>query len=684
MSWGKQVLVLVFVIVNGSQLSAQTEPNLSSKISQLLEIVNEQHIQPEDIDDAFVAHMHKAFVDVLDADQIVFSSEDLDHIQSYAAPLSKGIRMQVQAYLDSVYVIWSAGIDRAKTISDKFFQKPFDPEVISDSSLFSDAVPEAKLELKLTGLLRSQIFSEALNLLEEENFDNDKIDAFLDSAFHTVESRMDDYFKNIKLEQRDLEEALLNAVAETIDPHSSYFSASTNKAFKEELSRKRELFGITYTKNTKGELEISNVMPGSSAWLSGEVHVGDQLMEVDFGSGNKFNLKGKTSFQLGKLFDDFGEQEIILKLKSGNETERLVTLVKSKVYSDSDVIKAAVLDGEKKVGFISLPDFYTNWNDESDLGCANDLAKTIIKLKQENIEGIILDLRDNGGGSLGEAVDLSGIFIDYGPILVTDDASSDPRAIKDLNRGLIFSGPLVVMVNGYSASASEVVAGVLQDYNRALIVGSKSFGKATGQQILPIAPSSVPFGSEAFEAFGYAKVTNVGLYRISLETNQIRGVIPDIELPIASSNDFFGESDYERAIRLDSIDKKMYYTPKRPLEIAPLRSSSATRVQNDLNYHSLDSILTAIENLNDGFDPHSENLSGWIEFEKKWKALDEMFDARRKEYEVSFTPQTISFDSEVYKMDSVLKMYNERFLERLQSDIDLSETYEIINQMINQ
>ena len=682
MSWGKYVLVLILAILYCSHISAQTEPNLSSKVTQLLEVINEQHIQPEKIDDAFIDHAHHLFIDVLDADRLFFSSEDLVQMESYAEPLVGAIRMNAQSYLDSIYSIWIQGIDRAESLSNQFFKKPFDLNMISDSSLFSRAVPQGKLEAKWMGLLRSQVYSEAVSLLEVENFEATKLNVYVDSAFEMVKLRMKDYFKNIRLEQSDLEEAFLNAIAETIDPHSSYFSAQSNKAFEEELSRERELFGITYIKNSKGDLEISNVMPGSSAWLSGEVHVGDQLMEVDFGSGNKFNLKGKTSFQLGKLFEDFGEKEIVLTLKSGNESERLVTLIKSKVYSDSDVIKAAVLEGQKKIGFISLPDFYTNWNEESDLGCANDLAKTIIKLKQENVEGIILDLRDNGGGSLKEAVDLSGIFIDYGPILVTDDGSNEPRAIKDLNRGLIFSGPLVVMINGYSASASEVVAGVLQDYNRALVVGSKSFGKATGQQILPIAPRSVPFGSDAFEAFGYAKVTNVGLYRISLETNQIRGVIPDIELPIAGSAEFFRESDYKKAIYLDSIEKKMYYTPKRALELAPLRSSSATRVLDDIQYKALDSTITAIEILNDSFDPHSSDLSGWIEFESKWKELDSLFDKKRKQYEVSFNAQSISFDSEVYQMDSVLKMYNDRFLQRLESDIDLSETYEIINQMI--
>jgi len=205
MSWGKHVLVLILAIVHCSHISAQTEPNLSSKVTQLLEVINEQHIQPEKIDDAFIDHAHHLFLDVLDGDRLFFSSEDLVQMESYAEPLVGAIRMNAQSYLDSIYSIWTKGIDRAESLSNQFFKKPFDLNMISDSSLFSKAVPQGKLEAKWMGLLRSQVYSEAVSLLEVENFEATKLNVYVDSAFEMVKLRMKDYFKNIRLEQSDLE-----------------------------------------------------------------------------------------------------------------------------------------------------------------------------------------------------------------------------------------------------------------------------------------------------------------------------------------------------------------------------------------------------------------------------------------------------------------------------------------------
>src|SRR5437762_8924227 len=161
-------------------------------------------------------------------------------------------------------------------------------------------------------------------------------------------------------------------------------------------------------------------------------------------------------------------------------------LAKEKIETEDDIVKGYVLNGEKKIGYISLPDFYTIWEDESGSGCANDVAKEIVKLKKENIDGLILDVRYNGGGSLGEALQLTGIFIDEGPLLGEKDRNGKLVFLKDPNRGTIYDGPMVLMVNGQSASASEVLAAALQDYHRALIVGSSTYGKATMQEIFPM------------------------------------------------------------------------------------------------------------------------------------------------------------------------------------------------------
>ncbi len=677
-------LLLIFAILLLSYgAKSQQSVDLTQKVVRLFELFDEHHLSPRTVDAKFVADVNTAFLEVLDPDAIFFSSEDLKTIDSYAQPLTEKFRFHSQAYVDTVYALWKSRVREAENTVTHYFEQPFEENKGADRELYEGYVSTDLLSMKWRGLLRYEILQDAIDSQEGETLTTESLRTTIDSSKVRVKRSMNDYFENLELTPSDIEKAFLNAIAESMDPHSSYFSNAENKAFQEELSRERELFGISYAKNSQGELVVSEVLPGSSAWLSGEVHSGDQILNIDFGGGNDFAVKGKTPIQLGKLFDEYGEEEIDITLKTGTDTERKVTLFKSKVYSDSDVIKAAILGGPKKIGYISLPDFYTNWGEDTGLGCANDLAKTVIKLKKENVEGIILDLRNNGGGSLKEAIDLSGIFIDFGPILVTANAVDPPTTLKDMNRGLIYSGPLVVMINGYSASASEVVAGALQDYNRALIVGSNSFGKATGQQIFPLAPYETAYDSEEFEAFGYAKITEIGLYRVSLETNQIQGVVPDVLLPKTKEQDFFRERDYSGAITLDSISKKMYFTPKPPLQSEILRSKSATRIANNVQLKEWETLRREAETLIENFDPYKDDINAWISFETKWKELGTRNSALMENLQMAFEPSTVAYDSEVYDMDVVLKKYNERFLDRLKSDIDLSETYEIIMQLSN-
>lgn len=681
MKYCKRLLFLFVVGVFPLFAKAQV-PDLTKRLTRMMDVINEYHIRPKPVDVEFVSYTHQTFLESIDPEQLILTAEDVRRMERCSESLVDALRQNANAYVDSVYLIWDDARAEAETVVKEIFESGVDLGYEPDSNWYTEYAAEADFRNKWMGYIRAEVISRAIEALEGESLTEEAVRKKAAEELPSLRAEFEDYFENLDAFRLEFEDDFLNAVASTLDPHTAYFSASMNKAFEQELSSERELFGITYGRNSKGELVVTEVLPGSAAWLSGEVHEGDKLVEIRFDEGPDIQLKGKTAYQLGKLFDENDAREILLTLQTSSETSRSVALVKSKVYTDSDVIKSAVLTGKSKVGYISLPDFYTDWEDEFGLGCANDLAKTIIKLKQEDVEGIILDLRNNGGGSLIEAVDLAGIFIDYGPMLVMDDGGEKPQSMKDLNRGLIFSGPLVVMINGYSASASEVVAGVLQDYNRALIVGSPSFGKATGQRVLSIAPEDVPYETEEFEAYGYVKVTNAALYRITLETNQIRGVIPDVVLPFASQEDLFREGDYPMALEHPEIEKTMYYTPKPALDVPQLRSESAVRIANNAELEQISNLLKTLEERFTNFDPYTAGITDWIDFEKETLELSEQLKELRSNFSVTFIPENVAYDEDLYRMDNILKMYNDRFLMRLKKDIDLSETYEIMNQLI--
>jgi carboxyl-terminal processing protease len=236
-----------------------------------------------------------------------------------------------------------------------------------------------------------------------------------------------------------------------------------------------------------------------------------------------------------------------------------------------------VLKGAKKIGYIPLPSFYFDTGNVSG-GAAGDVAKAIIKLNKENIEGLILDLRFNGGGSIEEARELAGIFIDFGPVVMYKQADQTVSVLKDMTRGTVYNGPVIIMVNGFSASASELLAASLQDHKRAMIVGGRTYGKGTGQRIYPLTGSSTDF----------AKVTLLKIYRINGKTYQHKGVIPDVTLPDVTQSLGDREADFAYALSSDSVTKKAYYTPLTMKALTPLAEKSMARVQQSQSFKSVD------------------------------------------------------------------------------------------------
>jgi carboxyl-terminal processing protease len=286
------------------------------------------------------------------------------------------------------------------------------------------------------------------------------------------------------------------------------------------------------------------------------------------------DVSDATAGELYHILSTEGADRLTLGVRKADGTLKEVNLQKARVAGtpeeDDDKVQGFLLKGAKTIGYISLPAFYEDWeNNKGVNGCANDVAKEIIKLKKENIGGLILDLRYNGGGSMNEAVQLSGLFIDAGP--VGQVLSRDPKVytLKDINRGTVWSGPLLVLVNGSSASASEMVAGTLQDYNRALIVGSPTYGKATAQVVLPMDTTvNLEQLDRRTVASSYLKVTISKLYRVNGSTAQMTGVKPDVLLPEPPGAGTEREADERFVLPPTPIAANKYYLPLPALPVA--------------------------------------------------------------------------------------------------------------------
>ncbi|MFN6945910.1 MAG: S41 family peptidase, partial [Cytophagaceae bacterium] len=460
-----------------------------------------------------------------------------------------------------------------------------------------------------------------------------------------------------------------NSITTCFDAHSHFMSKEVWKSFRADISKETDSFGFSLEEDNNGNIIIANIVPGGPAWKSNELHKGDVIMQVSWENGAYEELLGSDLEEVEYLLQNTISSEASFKTRKKNGLINNVTLIKEKLEDDENIVKSFILEGEHKIGFISLPGFYTEWENLSGLGCANDVAKEIIKLKKEGIEGLILDLRYNGGGSLEESLNLAGIFIDEGPLFILKERDEKPKLVKDMNRGTIYDGPLLVMVNGESASASELVAATLQDYNRAIITGSQTFGKATGQAIIPLDTNAANLANFT-SPYGLASTTVYKLYRITGASNQARGLTPDITIPDHSYLSESGESKLFNAFHNDSVAKKVYYKKLPPLPVKQLSENSLERIRN-----------------NPGFQPSNFPKENYQDFPLYISGYLERINTIKNFYqEVETAPQKTTIykitnliaDQERMMIDVYGGILNKNRIDGLLSDITLEESYNIL------
>lgn len=376
--------------------------------------------------------------------------------------------------------------------------------------------------------------------------------------------------------------AFLKAIAQSYDPHTMYFTQAEEDEFNIKLSKQAVDFGLQLSENDWGEIVIDAIVPGSSAWNANELSKGDVILEVQTPKGEIMDFACLSIEDVQHFLSNEALHEATFRVRRWNGQEFTVTLCKTLLDVTENMIQSYVLQKHHKIGYIYLPSFYTNADSTSyhlPNGCANDVAKELILLKQEGIEGLIIDLRNNGGGSLLEAIRLAGMFIDYGAVIITESRAQEVLTLKDMERGTVFEGPVVILINTMTASASELFAATLQDYNRAVVVGSNSFGKATSQQVVPLKGNTPPD-----EITGYLKVSVNKIYRVTGKSYQKTGIIPDIKLPTIYDHLQVGEGMYPNAITASHPIKKAYYTPLTFLPIADLQLRSGQRVASDSTF----------------------------------------------------------------------------------------------------
>ena len=567
-------------------LSAQSFNKQVNDAYLITRMVEKFHVQPRSLNDEMSRNIFNQLLKQLDKDKIFFTKEDINSLTKYQYDINDEIKNRRSDFLTVLTAICRKRLTMVDTMINSIGNTRFNfslPEKITASEDTSYATDEKQLRTKLYKFIKASVLS---SILDDDNLitlSSSQQKKYVDSIEPIIRHRVQNSFKHavdiIFDSAGGIDEAIgteyCKALAVCYDPHTEYFPLTEKENFESELGQQAMAFGFQFKEENDGSVKIENVAPGSPAFKSGQINKGDKIKSVQWGTQPPIDVSSNSLKQLYDVLEMSNHEKATFKIQKADGTERLVSLYKEKTDDDENKVKSFLLKGGKTIGFISLPAFYEDWDNSNNgiNGCANDVAKEILKLKRENIEGLILDLRYNGGGSVQEAVELAGIFIDAGPVAEYKNRDSKIYTLKDVNRGSIWNGPLILLVNGYSASAAEMVAGTLQDYHRAVIVGSPTYGKATAQVVLPM-DSTITLESDIskIKADSYLKVTISQLYRVNGTTAQAKGVQPDIILPDILDAIPQREADEPYALISTPVEGNKYFKPGPPIAIDKLKS----------------------------------------------------------------------------------------------------------------
>ncbi len=612
-------LFFILSLVTGSVcLNAQSFDNTVQNAFLISRMADKFHIQPRPLDDELSIRVYTGLLDELDGERIFFLQEDIKKLAVWRLQLDDEIRNKQSGFLSQITGIYTQRLQQADTMIDHISRVPFAFSVKETLTASEDSSWPASLTAmhnKLYKLLKLSVLrgiasrtalapggtTGALSAGSGASSPGSGKPSpkYLDSLEQVLRKRAAEMVK------RGIQRMLQNPVgvdgmigatycqelASAYDPHTDYFPPDVKEAFETELGNKPIAFGLTLKEDETGNVVIGRLTPGSPAFKSGGLNEGDKIVAIQWPDRDPIDVSNAGLTEMNHILSTpLGGGSAIITVKKTDGTRRQVSLYKQRLDTEDDEekVQGFILKGSRTIGYITLPAFYSDWEDIKGVnGCANDVAREIIRLKKENIEGLILDLRYNGGGSMQEAVELSGLFIDAGPVGQVTTRDAKVYTLKDVNRGTIYDGPLVILVNGYSASASEMVAGTLQDYNRALIAGSPTYGKATAQIVLPMDTTINPETyDEQRKAAAYIKLTTSRLYRINGRTAQLNGVKPDVQLPDPPAATPRREADERNALAAPEIAANKYYHALSPLPIDAAMAAAKKAMDSSVFFQS--------------------------------------------------------------------------------------------------
>ena len=699
------VLVLTiasFFVAFQSQGKNDNEDNPRTKYARVLRnvgiLLEEGHYSPKKIDDAFSKDVFKKFIEELDGEKNVLLQSDIEKLRKFESRIDDEIHGAPIESFFAVNEIYQKRIEEVADLHKKILAKPFDFNVNETVQLDAKLRSFPKTEGERYELIRKSLKYATLErysgMLDDREKNKDKKD-FVFKADSTLEreareqvTRQYDRYMNTRKNRETNDEnfsTFVNAITSTMDPHTTYMPPIDLRTFNE--SMRGSFFGIgAQLKEEDGKIKIASLVTGGPAWKGGELKENDEILKVAEGAQEPVDVTGYAVTDAVKLIRGAKKgSEVKLTVKKIDGTIKVISLMRDDIKLEETFAKSAVINqGGKKLGYIYLPEFYANFDDPKGPRCADDVAKELEKLKAEKVEGVILDLRDNGGGSLYDVVQMVGLFIENGPVVQVKGRGDKARVLDDPDKGSVaYTGPLTVLVNETSASASEIFAAAIQDYKRGIVIGSTStYGKGTVQRNIPLNPQSenTLFGGSNPDDLGTVKLTLQKFYRVNGGATQLRGVVPDIVLPDRLEYLKFREKDNPDALVWDEIKNASYSPWTSTFSVDPIIAASKNAVETNTNFNK---IKKSVEWLEKNYDKtYSLNLEQFRKDQKEMKAVFKEIETAYKlssPMEIKNLPQDIAaIEAAKEKTDR-----NKQWLKVRSEDIFIDQSAKVLAEMIN-
>lgn len=661
-------------------------------LTGVISFLENVHYQPKPIDDQFSEAVYKSFIERMDGSKRYFTQEDIKKLSAYETKIDDQVRAKTFEFFNETNTILGTRMAEVEGYFKELIEQKIDLEKKDNIVLDAEKIPFAKNSKELkdywSKFIRYEVLTRVERKIKEQDAPENKeakksIDTLVANAKVDIKKTFGEWFVRLsKMKREDRFESYLSSITNYYDPHTEYFNPKEKDDFDINMSNKLEGIGARLMQD--GEyVKVSEIVVGGPAWKGKQLQADDVIRKVTQKGGQPLDITGMRLDDVVTKIRGPKGTVVVLEVKKKDGKVENVEITREEVILDEALAKSSIIDISdeiNRIGYIYLPKFYSSFDREGGTSCAVDIAKEIEKLKKENVNGIILDLRNNSGGSLTDVVDMSGLFIEKGPIVQVKQTNSAPYIYEDKNPEVNYNGPLIVMVNNFSASASEILAAAMQDYKRAIIVGSTTYGKGTVQRFYDLDRGIR--GYDNFKPLGSLKMTMQKFFRINGGSTQFKGVSPDIALPDLWMYMNYGEKEYDYPLAYSEIEPVKYgQNVVRFDNLDKVKALSLARTSAKEEFKLIEEEAKLMK-ANKDISSYPLALKDYQKMVAEREKEDEKFKSLFKNEIPNLAVRNLKVDVDRMKGDEPKIKRNDDWISTLKKDIYLYESMLIMKDMI--